>query len=340
MAWAQATGPQHETVLSSRVRLARNLSRAPFTSVASPKACAAVLQSVFGAARKAAPFKGAAFLELEGLEAIERQFLIERRLISHALAAEPKHRAVIVGEREVLSVMVNEEDHLRLQAVDSGLCLKELWQKAEALDEALAQGLEFAADPRWGHLTACPTNAGTGLRLSALVHLPALSLAGQINPLLEGLGRLQMTARGIYGEGTKVIGDFYQISNATTMGLSEAQFLEKVARAVSGLVAKEMDLRRSLVEGAQKTQVEDLIYRALGILSHARRISYEETMQHLSYLRMALSLGWKVPASFEMLNELIILAQPAHIQMVAQKELSAADRDFLRAALLRKKFKA
>ena len=338
--WVEPTGPEHAVVISSRVRLARNLRKSPFPQHAPPKAAAGVLQAVFDASRKAADLKGAATLELEELDRVERAFLVERRLISALLAAQPKSRGAVIGEREILSVMVNEEDHLRLQAVDSGLCARELWTRLDQLDEQLGDALEFAADDRWGYLTACPTNAGTGLRASALVHLPGLGLAGRINGVLQGLPRLGLAARGMYGEGTKVIGDLYQISNATSLGRSEQTIVDEVTSAVNALIAKELDSRRGLAEGARKVALEDVVYRGIAILMHARSISFEETMQHLSHVRLALTLDWKVPAALELLNDLMALCQPAHIQMLAGRELSDADRDVLRATLLRKRLKS
>lgn len=339
MGWVEPTGPDHDVVLSSRVRAARNLRRSPFPSVAGVKSSAAVLASAFEAAKKAPALKGAAFLKLEELEPVERVFLIERRLISQLLAAEPKARGVVVGDREILSAMVNEEDHLRLQSVDSGLCVRELWERLDRLDEQLSDSLDFAADPRWGYLTACPTNTGTGLRASALVHLPGLALTGQLNAVLQGLPRLGLAARGMYGEGTKVIGDFYQISNATTLGRAEATLVDEVAAAVKALVAREREARRVLAEGEHRIRLEDLVYRGVGALSHARCISFEETMQHLSTMRVALTLGWKLHATVELLNDLVMLCQPAHIQMLAGRELDPVERDVLRAGLLRKRLK-
>ena len=337
MGWVEPSGPEHDVVLSSRVRAARNLRKSPFPSAASAKSSASVLAAAFEAARKAPSFKGAAGIKLDDIEPVERVFLIERRLISQLLAAEPKARGVVVGEREILSVMVNEEDHLRLQAVDSGLCLKALWERLDALDEQLSQSLEFASDPRWGYLTACPTNTGTGLRASALVHLPGLALSGQLNGVLQGLPRLGLAARGMYGEGTKVVGDFYQISNSTTLGRAEGTLVDEVTAAVKALVSRERDARRALADGDHRIRLEDMVYRGLGALTHARCISFEETMQHLSYLRAAITLDFNLPADVELLNDLVMLCQPAHIQMLAGRELDPVQRDVLRAGLLRKK---
>ena len=338
--WASASGPHEAIILSSRVRLARNLSRQPFPPSAGPRTSGAVLDSAFAACRKAKSLQGAAFVKLEDVEDLDRDFLVERRLASPQFAADPKNRGVVVGDREILSVMVNEEDHLRLQAVDSGLCLDALWKRVDVLDDELAPALDFAFRSDWGYLTSCPTNTGTGMRVSALAHLTGLHLTGQLDRVLEGLGRLGMSIRGLYGEGTKVVGDFFQISNATAMGRSEPGLVFEVQRAVEGLLARETEARRNLSSGTQRLRLEDLVYRSVGLLSHARSISFDETMQHLSSVRLAISLGWKVPVDVEALNELLVLTQPAHIQMIARKELGPEDRDFLRATLLRRRFGA
>lgn len=339
MGWASPSGPQHEVVLSSRVRLARNLTQLPFTNRANPKGLAAILDSTFKAAHKSPTLGKAAYLKLDELEPIEDLFLAERHLISRELAANPKSRGVVVGDREVLSVMVNEEDHLRLQAIDSGLCLDELWKTASAMETELARSLEFSFHPEWGYLTACPTNTGTAMRASALLHLPGLTLINQLNRILEGLTRVGMVVRGLYGEGTRVLGDFYQVSNATSMGKTEEEIVREISRGVQSLVERELEAQRHLSQGVHKLQMEDRVYRALGILSQARSLSFEETMQHLSYLRMALSLSWKLPVNLESLNELLVLAQPAHISMQAGREIGPQERDALRASMLRQRIK-
>ncbi|MFH1725667.1 MAG: protein arginine kinase [Elusimicrobiota bacterium] len=337
MGWALPAGPNHEVVLSSRVRLARNLADRPFPGRAGAEDSAAVLATVADVVRKSKSLGNAAQITLEELAPLDRSFLVERHLISNLLASEPKGRAVIVGDRDILSLMINEEDHLRLQGIDSGLCLKELLGKTGALDSELSESLDIAYHLEWGYLAACPTNLGTGLRASTLVHLPGLTLTGQINRVLDGLSRLGVIARGLYGEGTKVMGDFYQISNATSLGPAEGAIVEDMTNVVGILIQKENEARSELSDGTRKLRLEDLVYRSLGILGNARMVTYEETMQHLSYVRMGLSLGWKLPASLDTVNELIVLAQPAHIQMLAGKELDSMDRDFLRATLLRRK---
>lgn len=339
MAWSAPDGPHADVVLSSRVRLARNLKAHPFPSRARAGDFAEVLAEALAAAAKARSLAGAARIRLDDVDAVDRLFLVERRLASNLLAAEPRERAVVVGERETLSLMVNEEDHLRLQGLGPGLSLADLYARVAALDDELAASLELAFHREWGFLAACPTNAGTGLRASALVHLPGLGLTGRVNRVLDSLARRRLTTRGLYGEGTRVMGDFYQVSNSTTLGHGETEIVGAVGEAVEAVVAEESRARSELESGPQRLKLEDLVYRSLGALRGARVIAYEETLQHLSYLRLAAGLGWKVPSDLGTINELVILAQPGHIQMLAGKELEAADRDFLRATLLRRKLK-
>lgn len=339
MAWAHPTGPDSDVVLSSRIRLARNMEDQPFPSRAGAKTCRDILEGAFRAAKRTSELKKAALISLEDIDPMDRYFLVERRLISHILASQPKNRGIAVGEEEVLSMMVNEEDHLRLQGIDSGLCLEDLLSSVDKLDSSLSKDIPFAFDPKRGYLTACPTNAGTGLRASCLVHLPGLALTGEINAILKKLPQIGMTVRGVYGEGTQVMGDFYQLSNNLSMGVSEKAIVAGITKTVKNIIRSETSARRALSTGDQKLRLQDITYRSLGAMMQSRLMSFEETMQHLSYLRMGLSLKWQLPADLKTVNELLVLTQPMHIQMLAGKELDPIDRDFLRATLLRKKFK-
>ena len=336
--WAAAEGPEHDVVLSTRVRLARNL-RAPFPSHQSPAGLKRVLELSFAAAR-AAGLKDAAFFKFSDLDETDRAFLVERHLASASLAQRPAQRGVIVGERESLVVMVNEEDHLRLAALLPGQQLRQAHAAADRLDDGLSASLDFAFRDDLGYLTACPTNMGTGMRASCLVHLPALVIAGAAGKLIESLTRAGLVARGLYGEGTRVFGDFFQLSNATGFGRTEGEILAALEKSVSAIVAREKDARAALCGGAAKARLEDEIYRSLGLLGSARLLPFEEGQHHLSRLRLGLSLGWKLPADLALVNELAISTQPVHLDLLAEKELSATERDALRAALVRRRLKA
>lgn len=335
MAWAEAEGPGHDVVLSSRVRLARNLDGAAFPSHGPPKSRSDVLARVLEAARAAPGLKGAAYFDLGNLDETDLRFLVERHLASPALVENPASRGLLVGARESLSVMVNEEDHIRLASFRPGLELKTAWETADGLDDDLESGLRFAYGEQLGYLTACPTNLGTGMRASCLVHLPALSLAGVGERVFSGLGRMDLALRGLHGEGTKVIGDLYQISNATALGRTEGEILAAVEKAVSQLAEGERANRKAIASGSGRRGLEDRIHRSAGTLTHARLLSFEEAGHHLSLLRMGLGMGWDVPGDLAAINELLILSQAAHLMMRAGKELMPPERDFLRAELIR-----
>jgi protein arginine kinase len=233
--------------------------------------------------------------------------------------------------------MVNEEDHLRLQCLCSGFAIEESFRSALKLDEALGRALPFAYGGKFGFLTACPTNTGTGMRVSCLAHLPALSRLGRMPQVLENLSHLGVTARGIYGEGTFVLGDFYQISNATCLGRSEEEFCQNIDRVIRNLIRQEIAAREALLKGPMKLKTEDAVYRALGLLRHARSLSYEEFMQNVSLARMGAAMGWNMGADFSTFNQMTLLMQPAHIQAAAGRALGPADRDAYRAEYTRKK---
>ena len=336
--WSEADGPQAGIVLSTRVRLARNL-QAPFPSRLSPAGLKRVLSEAFDAAA-CGPLKGAAYFKLADLDETDRAFLVERHLVSPALAAHPSHRGVVVGEKETLAAMVNEEDHLRLAALLPGLQLREAHAAVDRLDDALAGRLDFAFRDDLGYLTACPTNLGTGMRASCLMHLPALTMTGALPKLMDGLTRSGLIARGLYGEGTRVIGDFFQVSNATGFGRTEAEILAALEKSVAAIVAREGDARAALSAGGAKVKLEDEVHRSLGLLGAARLLSFEEAQHHLSRLRLGLALGWKLPADLSLANELTLSVQPAHLDLLAQKVLPDLERDALRAALVRRRLKS
>jgi protein arginine kinase len=335
--WAEAEGPEHAVVLATRVRLARNL-RAPFPARLGPAGLKRVLDQCFDAT-SCSGLKGAAYFKLADLDATDRAFLVERHLASPLLAEHPAARGVVVGERESLVALVNEEDHLRLAALLPGLRLREAHAAVDRLDDGLSARLDFAFRDDLGYLTACPTNLGTGMRASCLVHLPALTTTGAVGRLVESLTRAGLIARGLHGEGTRVIGDFYQLSNATGFGRTEAEILAALDKSVGAIVAREKEARAALSEGSAKLRLEDAVHRALGLLASARLMPFEEAQQHLSLLRLGLALGWKLPADLALVNELTLTTQPAHLNLLAEKELSPQDRDAQRASLIRKRLK-
>ena len=319
--WANARGAWPDMIFSTRVRFARNLQGFPFPNRAEPRQLAEIRRQAMTAARDSGLFSRGHFLKLEALTPLDKRFLVERHHVSHALAATVLPAGAAVSNDEDLSVMVNEEDHLRLQCLHSGFAIEGAFKAALKLDEALGRALPFAYGQRFGFLTACPTNTGLG----------------QMPQVLESLSHLGVTARGIYGEGTMVLGDFYQISNATCLGRSEEEFCQNIDRVIRNLIRQEIAARETLLKGPLKLRTEDAVYRALGLLKHARTLSYEEFMQNVSLVRMGTAMGWNMGHDFSTFNQVTLLMQPAHIQAAAGRELAPAERDAFRAEFLRKK---
>lgn len=336
-AWAEARGPEHEVVLSTRVRLARNL-RGPFPGHIGPHTLKKTLDYAFHAL-KHVNLKNAAYFKMADLDETDREFLVERHLASPVLAAHPAQRGVVVGENETVVVMVNEEDHLRLACLLPGQQLRDAHASVDRLDDGLSAVLDFAFRDDLGYLTACPTNLGTGMRASCLVHLPGLTMTGAVGKLLESLGRAGLIARGLYGEGTKVVGDFFQLSNATGFGRTEGEILAALEKSVAAIVDREKEARAGLSAGAAKVRLEDEVHRSVALLGAARLLSFEESQHHLSRLRLGLALGWKLPSDLSVVNELTLSTQPAHLDMLAEKVLSPLQRDALRASLVRRRLK-
>ena len=337
-AWAEAIGPEHEVVLSTRARLARNL-RGPFPGHIGPHTLKKTLDHAF-AAIKMASLKNAAYFKMSDLDETDRSFLVERHLASPLLAAHPAHRGIVVGDNETMVVMVNEEDHLRLACLLPGQQLRATHAAVDRLDDGLSAVLDFAFRDDLGYLTACPTNLGTGMRASCLVHLPGLTMTGAVGKLLESLGRSGLIARGLYGEGTRVIGDFFKLSNATGFGRTEGEILSALEKSVDAVVVREKEARAALSAGAAKVRLEDEVHRSLALLGAARLLPFEECQQHLSRLRLGLALGWKLSADLSIVNELTLSTQPAHLDLLAQKVLSVLERDALRASLVRRRLKS
>jgi protein arginine kinase len=335
--WANARGAWPDMIFSTRVRFARNLEGFPFPGRAEPRQLAEIRRLTFAAVKASGSFARGHYFKTEALDRLEKGFLVERHHISHALAASALPSGAAVSNDEDLSVMVNEEDHLRLRCLSAGFAIEEAFKAALKLDEALGRELPFAYDGNFGFLTACPTNTGTGMRVSCLAHLPALSRLGRMPQVLESLSHLGVTARGIYGEGTCVLGDFYQISNATCLGRTEEEFCQNIDRVIRNLIRQEIAAREALLKGPMKLRTEDAVFRALGLLKHARRLSYEEFMQNISLARMGAAMGWNMGVDFSTFNQVTLLMQPAHIQAAAGRPLDPDARDAFRGEFLRKK---
>ena len=339
--WLRGNGPMSEVVISSRIRLARNVAGHNFLSKCSRAQRNSletkVRTALLAGAEKFAP--GLFYVDLNDAPEIDRQLLVERHLISKPHATAEGARGVAVGAEESVSVMVNEEDHLRIQVFKSGLQLEETWQQINRIDDALEAKLDFAFHPRFGYLTACPTNVGTGIRVSVMLHLPALKLTGEIEKVFRAAKDMKLAVRGLYGEGTEATGDFYQISNQTTLGKVEEDIIQDFKHVViPKIIDYEHHARRSLMS-ERLTALDDKVHRAVALLRSARMIKSEEVLFLLSHLRMGVNLGRVQGIEIRTINELLLMTQPAHLQKLMGKKDGEA-RQAARADFIRKKLGA
>ena len=340
LSWLDASGDHSDVVLSTRVRLARNLQGHAFGPRARVNDREAVLEHTKRAAAKVGLLKGATLLELPELDHRSRRILLERRLASRELLGDVKTgparaTGVLLASKDPLSVMINEEDHLRIQGLVSGLRLKNAWNLVERLDEELGQELPFAYHHEFGFLTSCPTNVGSGLRASVLVHLPGLVLTKEIGKVLQGLGQVGLTFRGLYGEGSEVVGNFFQVSNQTTLGKSEEDLVEHLDKVVRQVIQYESHARQVLLRDAPQV-TEDKIWRAYGLLRYARSLSFEELMNLLSGIRLGVGLKLLPELRVYTLNKLMIFTQTAHLEQAAGRDLPPSECDAHRAAYVRR----
>lgn len=334
--WLKSTGPNSDIIMSSRIRLARNLEKLPFSHWANKKQQEEVLSKTQDVILVSNYLKGALFLQMSELNSVDKQFLIERHLISREHALNIDHKAVVISDNEIISIMINEEDHLRIQVIQSGFNLIEAWRLISTMESELDKRLNFAFSADWGYLTACPTNTGTGMRASVMLHLPALVLTKQIGRVLQAITKLSLTARGFYGEGTEASGNFFQISNQVTLGHTEEDIIDNIERIIRQVIEQEQNARQALL-AKNREMLEDRIWRAYGTLKSAYIITSNETIELLSSLRLGVDLGIIKDLDRQLINELSILTQPAHLQKIEGKKFSSAERDVKRAALIRRK---
>ena len=336
--WLRGKGPQSNIVISSRVRLARNLEGYPFCNRDTDQMKKKILEELKLRIAKCKYLKGAPFIAMKSITDVDRQFLVERHLMSIEHMTDPAYKGLVIDEKEIVSIMINEEDHLRIQVLQSGFNIMEAWRIVDEIDTDLAEKTRFAFSPRWGYLTACPTNTGTGLRGSVMLHLPALSMTNQISKVFQALSKLGLTVRGLYGEGTEAIGDFFQVSNQVTLGHLETDLLDNIERIINKIILRE-DATRGMLLRKDKEEISDKIFRAIGTLKSARIITSNETVTLLSTIRLGVGLKIVKDVTLNTLNELFILTQPAHLQKLEQKVLSPQERDHKRAELIREKLK-
>jgi len=324
--------------MSSRVRLARNLKDAAFPGWAKKPERIRVLESIQPAIESLPEMKGAFSGTMDRLSSLEKQILVERHLISREHAIKSAGSGLVLNRDESLCFMINEEDHLRMQALYPGLQLRQAWATIDAADSALEKKLTYAFNPDLGYLTACPTNLGTGIRVSAMLHLPGLVLAEQINPIIQSVNKLGLAVRGLYGEGTEALGNVFQVSNQMTLGEAENAIVERLEKVLAQIIEHEENARGSLLEKKPK-MVYNHIGRAYGILANAHSISSKETMNLLSLMRLGMDMGLFQGVDRSLVDELFILTQPAHLQKQHSEKLSAEDRDLLRADMVRERLR-
>lgn len=339
VSWLADSGPEDDIAISSRIRLARNLKDLPFPINAKQDQLCSVTAAVLIAAEKSKCFEIFYEFKMSDLTPLERQILLERRLISRDFAVSNHESAVVINEDETCGLMINEEDHIRMQVMRPGLQLLDVWKIADKIDNLLTAELPIAFDQNLGYLTSCPTNVGTGMRASVMLHLPGLTLAGQINGVIQAISKLGLAARGIFGEGTENLGNLYQISNQSTLGETETQIIEKLESVLRQIIGHEKNARQKLMENRNDFLL-DHIGRAYGILKHSYIISSEEALNSLSSLRLGVDMGMFSSLDIHTVNELFVTVQSAHLQKYANKELNAAERDVLRAKIIREKMNA
>lgn len=324
--------------MSSRVRLARNIRDFAFPGWAKKPERVRVLDAIRPAV-ESLPEMADAFSEaMDNLAALDKQILVERHLISREHAAKTAGSGLVLNREETFCVMINEEDHLRMQALRPGLQLRQAWNAIDALDTALEKKLDYAFSNELGYLTACPTNLGTGIRVSAMLHLPGLVLAEHINPIIQSVNKLGLAVRGLYGEGTEALGNVFQVSNQMTLGENETTIVERLEKVLSQIIEHEENARQTLMEQKPKV-VYNHIGRAYGTLANAHSITSKETMNFLSLLRLGVDMGVFPGTERSLVDELFLTTQPAHLQRKLSDKLSAEERDILRADMLRESLK-
>ncbi|HAJ57109.1 MAG TPA: protein arginine kinase [Candidatus Omnitrophica bacterium] len=334
--WLKGTGPNSDIVISSRVRLARNLVKIPFPHWAKRPDLEQVVVMAENAFRNTEQLKSGLFLRLDDLDNVDKQFLVERHLMSTEHANRSNQKALLLTSDENIAIMVNEEDHLRMQVMEPGFDLDVTWGVMNKIDDRLAELLPYAVRRDWGYLTACPTNTGTGMRGSVMLHLPGLVMTRQINRVLEAISKLSFTTRGLYGEGTQASGNFFQISNQVSLGQREEEIIGNIKGVIKQIIEQEEKARETLL-AEHRELLEDRVWRSYGTLKNAHIISSNETVELLSMLRLGSDIGIVKDVERGLINELFILTQPAHLQKFENKKLTANERDIKRAQIIRER---
>ncbi|SEF86687.1 protein arginine kinase [Caloramator fervidus] len=326
----------NDIVLTSRVRLARNIDGIPFPQKLSEKEANKVIDQVADSILNSNSAIAHEFrlIRLKELRPLERISMVEKHLISRDLINEYQKGAVILNRDENVSIMINEEDHIRLQVIYPGFKIKDAYDFASKLDDLIEEKIQYAYDSKFGYLTSCPTNVGTGIRASVMLHLPALTMTGNINNIFNTVVQVGMTIRGIYGEGSNAMGNIYQISNQVTLGLTEEEIINNLIAVTKKIIDQELKTREMLFE-KKSVEIEDDIYRSLGILKYSRILSTQECLELLSKVRLGIEMGIIKDIDVKKLNDLLTNVQPATLQLIEGRELDVKERDIIRAKIVR-----
>ena len=357
--WFSGEGPLADVVISSRVRLARNLAGHKFLAACPATEKAEILRKLKDVLMGIDLGDEVFYIGVDKVPALEKRFLVERHLISHNHAFGKGPRGAVIARREFFTAMINEEDHLRLQVLKAGCQLPACLEQINRIDDMIEQKVEYAFSPKYGYLTACPTNLGTGIRVSVMLHLPALKMTGQIEKFLNATKSLGLAIRGLFGEGTEAAGDFYQLSNQTTLGVREKDIVTQFEKTIIPEIVEYEHAARSQLLSHESSLLDDKISRALALLKNANLISSQEALFLLSHIRLGLNMhkhqGASTPAidrlcslgndigsagtsdrlSIATVNRLFLLTLPAHLQLNYGKELDSTHRDALRAQIIR-----
>lgn len=338
--WMSSDGPDSEIVLTSRIRLARNIQDVKFPLLFSKEAAENTIQQVENSLLKDSnqPFGEMELLAMNELNTLEKRVLVEKHLISPQLAEQSPYGAVILSEDEEISIMINEEDHIRIQCIKPGLQIEEAFKEADTIDDLIEKKINYAYHAEMGYLTSCPTNIGTGLRASVMMHLPGMVLSQQMNRIIPAIQQLGLVVRGIYGEGSEALGNIFQISNQITLGRSEKDIIEELKSVVTQLIEREKEARNALAQ-TSNIQLEDRVFRSYGILCNSRIMETKEAAKCLSDVRLGIDMGYIKNVSKNILNELMILTQPGFLQLYAGEQMNPNDRDIRRASLIRERLK-
>ncbi|MEK3733284.1 MULTISPECIES: protein arginine kinase [Paenibacillus] len=335
--WMRGSGQDSDIVISTRVRVARNLQHLPFPLLATNQQSGEVLErltKVIEDEQLLNDFGVLHVIPLNEINDLDKQVLVEKHLISPNLASESRNGAVVLTDDESVSIMINEEDHLRIQCLYPGFQVHEAWERASALDDIFESRVDYAFDDKRGYLTSCPTNVGTGLRASVMMHLPALVMTQQINRILSAVSQVGLTVRGIYGEGSEALGNLFQISNQITLGQTEAEIIENLHSVVLQIIEHEKNARERLLNES-KIRITDRVMRSYGILSYAAVMDSKEAAQRLSDVRLGVDLGILEGPPSSVMNELNVKTQPGFLQKTFGENMNPSERDVYRAKLIR-----